>query len=258
MIAALAKAVLPQSTLQRIARFRARLRGREIAYRGKENSEIFDDIYANGLWGLDETGTAFSGSGSHRPDIIEPYIDVVRHVLETHEISTAVDLGCGDFNVGKAIASLCEKYIACDVSSVIVERNKQSFALDNVEFRQLDMSKDDLPTGDIAFVRQVLQHLSNADIESFVRKVQTQKSYKYLLVTEHLPAGDDFQPNLDKPSGKTTRINKGSGVDLAEPPFNLQYKSKNVVLETAQDTEGFKAIIRCTLYKFKAAGDSDQ
>jgi hypothetical protein len=96
-----------------------------------------------------------------------------------------VDLGCGDFNVGKNFVSYCSKYIACDISSVILSRNQQLYKFENVEFRQLDLAVDELPIGDIAIVRQVLQHLSNADIANFVRRINAHKPYKYVLITEH-------------------------------------------------------------------------
>jgi hypothetical protein len=75
-----------------------------------------------------------------------------------------VDLGCGDFNVGSQLRPYCSEYVACDIVQSLIERNKLKFADRGVEFRALDMASDPLPAGDVVFIRQVLQHMSNAQI----------------------------------------------------------------------------------------------
>ena len=67
----------------------------------------------------------------------------------------------------------------------MIEQNKKKFFALNVDFRVLDIARDALPSGDICFVRQVLQHLSNFHIQEFL-KLMSDK-YKYLVITEHLP-----------------------------------------------------------------------
>ena len=164
-----------------------------------ENEKIFDEVYNKGHWGVNADGVSISGPGSHAKEIINPYIIKIIDFLLEKRPSIIVDLGCGDFNVGKYFAAYVNQYIACDVSKEILERNKNKFSsLSNVDFRFLDLGKNELPGGDVCFVRQVLQHLSNADILNFVSKLSLNKPYKYLIVTEHLPMGKDFDVNLDK------------------------------------------------------------
>jgi hypothetical protein len=67
-------------------------------------------------------------------------------------------------------------------------------------------------------LRQVLQHLSNQEIE---RVLANCRRYRWLIVTEHLPAATDVVPNLDKPHGPDTRVYDRSGVFLEAPPFDL-------------------------------------
>lgn len=84
-------------------------------------------------------GEPTSGSGSHLDEIIEPYISLVTKFLLEKNPSVVVDLGCGDFNVGKNFVDLCDLYVACDVSSKILKRNKNKFSnIKNVEFHHLD------------------------------------------------------------------------------------------------------------------------
>nr|WP_262922226.1 class I SAM-dependent methyltransferase [Algibacter sp. L4_22] len=184
-------------------------------------------IYELNLWG----GTEFdfySGSGSHDPDIINPYLDVLTAFLESNNRAlTVCDLGCGDFNIGKELTQFTKKYIAIDIVENLIERNKQLHQADNLEFHCLDIAKDKLPTGDCIILRQVLQHLSNAEIERVVEKLA---NYKYIILTEHLPLGN-FTPNKDIISGQGIRLKQNSGVNLLEAPFNLEVKTETILGE---------------------------
>ena len=79
-----------------------------------------------------------------------------------------VDLGCGDFAVGSMLRKDCNNYIAVDILDKLINKNKKIYKNLNVDFRTLDFTKDNLPEGDICFVRQVLQHLSNTIIIKIV------------------------------------------------------------------------------------------
>ena len=75
-----------------------------------------------------------------------------------------VDLDCGDFHVGSRLRCLCSGYVACDIVEPLIAFNAKTFEGLGVDFRTLDLTKDELPSGEVVFVRQVLQHLSNDDI----------------------------------------------------------------------------------------------
>mgnify|MGYP002479352461 CR=1 FL=1 len=103
---------------------------------------------------------------------VEPYIKATSDFLSSLGAKPdVVDLGCGDFNVGSRLRPFCEKYVACDVAAPVVEVNREKFADLDVGFRQLDIIESELPEGDAVLIRQVLQHLSNADIEKIVAKL---------------------------------------------------------------------------------------
>jgi hypothetical protein len=109
------------------------------------------------------------------------------------------------------------------------------------------MTTDQLPPGDVVFLRQVLQHLTNRQIQSTIEKIPT--TYRYLVLTEHLPTSGKFVPNLDKPVGPHTRIDAGgqpSGVVLTEPPFNLIASRSSVLCEIRD----YLGVIRTTLHEF--------
>lgn len=227
--------------------FKARLFGVDTAFENMENGDVFNKIYKEGVWGKDFNGDPISGGGSHVDEIIKPYILEVSKFLLKIKPSKIVDLGCGDFNIGKNFVDKCEKYIACDVSSEILNRNKNKFTqLKNVDFNLLDLASDYLPKGDVCFVRAVLQHLSNSDIKNFVNKLNSQKHYKYLVLTEKLPNSNNFKANVDKKTGAHTRKSLNSGVVLHKEPFLLDAKKSFDLLEV----KGTDGRIKTIVYEF--------
>ncbi len=193
----------------------------------KSPTEAFGDVYRRRLWGGTDDRDFCSGEGSRNEAIVSPYVGAVRRFLcEFPNKPSVVDLGCGDFNVGSRLRDACGPYIACDVVDALIERNERKFASLQVEFRKLDLVSDELPPGDVALLRQVLQHLSNAQIARIVPKLYR---YRWLILTEHLPEGLQFRPNRDKPMGPGVRVRYGSGIVLTKPPFGLKPVAQKVL-----------------------------
>ncbi|PTM07449.1 MAG: SAM-dependent methyltransferase [Bacteroidetes bacterium] len=204
---------------------------------------VMTQIYDMKLWG----GKAFdfySGDGSYNPTIINPYLNALTTFLESFSMLLVVcDLGCGDFNIGNQLVKSTKKYIAIDIVEELIIRNKKLYKEDNLEFYCLDIAKDYFPSGDCIILRQVLQHLSNAEIQSIVQKL---KAYKYIVLSEHLPLGD-FISNKDIISGQGIRLKQNSGVNLLETPFNLKIKEEKILGE--QVLENNKGRIVTLLYQ---------
>lgn len=205
--------------------------------------DAMQQVYKMKLWG-DKNADFYSGDGSHLSEIIKPYITAVTAFLSSFDKPfTVCDLGCGDFNVGKELVQQVEKYIALDIVPDLITRNKEKFKANNLEFHCLDIATDELPTADCAIIRQVLQHLSNAEIQSIANKL---KVFKYVIVTEHIPEGD-FIPNLDIISGQGIRLKKQSGVNLLAPPFNFKVKEEKDLLSVK--LKDGKGVIVTKVYK---------
>jgi hypothetical protein len=248
MIKSYLKKIIPLHARQKIRKIKYRLFGFESSYKHLSTEQVFETIYQNGIWGKNEKGLSTSGSGSHTDSVVSPYIDSIKKVADDYSLKSAVDLGCGDFAVGSKLFDMFERYTACDISSTILDRNKTLYKQKNLEFKKINLAEDELPIGDIAFVRQVLQHLSNREIAAFVKKLNLTKPYKYIVITEHLPFSSDFMPNLDKPSGPNTRIALGSGVILHAPPFQLNFQEKHEICNVEESTDETKAVIKSVLY----------
>ncbi|WP_091409476.1 class I SAM-dependent methyltransferase [Aquimarina amphilecti] len=205
--------------------------------------DAMEQIYEKKLWG-DVGSDFYSGVGSHDPKIVLPYIDVVTSFLNSFKNPLIVcDIGCGDFNIGNQLVRYSKKYIALDIVADLIVHNKEKFKLPNLEFHCLDAAVNDLPLGDCIILRQVLQHLSNIEVQEIVGKLN---AFKYVILTEHIPEGD-FIPNRDIISGQGIRLKKQSGINLLKPPFNLKVKEEKQLLSIGLDNG--KGCIVTTLYK---------
>lgn len=204
--------------------------------------DAMEQVYEKKLWG-DNKADFYSGVGSHRPEIVNPYIAVLTSFLTSFKNPLVVcDLGCGDFNVGKELVKHTKKYVAVDIVADLIAHNRKEFKAENLEFHCLNIAVDDLPSGDCAVLRQVLQHLSNAEVQSIVRKLT---DFKYVILTEHIPEGE-FVPNKEIISGQGIRLKKESGLDVLEPPFNFKVKEETQLLSVRLN-DG-KEVLVTTLY----------
>lgn len=217
-----------------------------LTFKGMNTQEVFSKIYEEGHWGrsADPHDRFYSGTGSRDAAVVTPYVQAVTAFLERlgHR-PDVVDLGCGDFRVGAQIRPACARYTACDIVPALIAHHRQAHAHLDVDFRVLDLSADELPPAEVVFVRQVFQHLSNAQIAAALHKIQ--QTYRYLVLTEHLPAHEPFVPNLDKPAGRNIRHGIDSGVVLTHAPFDLRPVQEQRLCEVPE-TGG---VIRTTLYQ---------
>ena len=204
--------------------------------------EAMQQVYAMHLWGNNNC-EFYSGEGSHNQEIVVPYINIVTSFLISFRTKLIVlDLGCGDFNIGKQLTSYAQKYNAIDIVKDLISYNKENYKAANLEFMCLDIAEEKLPQADCVIVRQVLQHISNAEVKKVVEKLY---NYKYVILTEHLPNGS-FTPNKDIISGQGIRLKKRSGINLLEKPFNLKVKDKKELLSI--ELENNKGVIKTFLF----------
>lgn len=188
---------------------------------------VMEQIYDKHFWGGKEFDF-YSGDGSHEASIVTPYLQSVSAFLKNQNPKLSVcDLGCGDFNIGNQLTQYTKHYHAIDIVAPLIERNRKLYQSNNIEFYCLDISKDDIPLADCVILRQVLQHLSNTEIQDILYKIA---HYKYIILTEHIPLSK-FTPNKDIIAGQGIRLKQQSGVLIQEPPFNFKTTSETVLNE---------------------------
>lgn len=228
VLKSLIKRVTPEFLLAlgrswRLARLRANNAKRPIL-------EVFVDIYARNQWD-GAIGELRSGSGSTQSQA-QAYVAAVRAFIIRHKIRTVVDLGCGNFIVGKMLSSPNIHYVGVDIVPAVIQRNASQYTNSHTEFVVRDFLRDELPAGDLYLVRQVLQHLSNHEIATALSRLS---KLPCVLVTEHHPAPARLvAPNIDKPHGADTRLLDGSGVFVDKSPFRQPVE---LILETPVERE---------------------
>lgn len=241
--------LIPRST--RLA-YRNMRRSRENARNEKRTTEdVFTDIYTNNLWGGEPDGFC-SGPGTVDDRVTGPYLELLHgeRIRPLIEGRVFVDLGCGDFRVGRELLPLCDRYIGVDIVEPLIDQHRARYATnEQVDFAHLDIINEPLPEGDVCFVRQVLQHLSNDQIGLILPKLA---AYDFVFITEHYPTPNHrVRPNLDKAHGGGVRVERNSGVYLEEAPFSLPEDRLTLLLEVAGhafNRDDDPGVIRTYLY----------
>lgn len=196
--------------------------------------EAFDEVYRKGMW---RQGNSSSGLGSEGL-MAERYVELVEEYTSKHKLGTVVDAGCGDFSIGSRLAQNFERYMAFDVSQFIIETNKRRYAdfrRKNVTFDVADMTSEAFPQADLVLIRQVLQHLTNAQIERVLKNLEA-SDWRRVLITEDVydPRNNQL-PNLDLPSHTVrTRVSLRSGVFVDKEPFNRKAK-RLAIIDNVED-----------------------
>jgi SAM-dependent methyltransferase len=168
--------------------------------------ERFSAIYKNRVWLNDRPSGVLSGLGSElgNTDNVRRELKPLLKRLETR---TLLDLGCGDFSWMKEVDLDC-KYIGIDVVPEIISENQRRFASPRVVFQMLDATIDDLPEADTVLCREVLFHLSFADIWNALANMK-RSQIAFIIATND----DDLGYNANILSGDFRLLN------LRKAPF---------------------------------------
>lgn len=246
---ALIKKFIPSSLLFQYRKFKSSIEQRTNLK--KPTEDVFTNIYERNKWG-GKKGEFFSGDGSRDEKLISSYLSMLTAKAKTEGFTgkTFLDLGCGDFRIGEKLTSLTSNYIGADIVKPLIEHHKKKYERKGVTFVHLNIIEDKLPEADVCFVRQVLQHLSNSQIQVVLPKL---KKFRWVFITEHYPSPNSaIIPNKDKVQGSDVRVYMNSGVYLSEAPFNIPPHQLELVLEVpgaGLDEKIDKGVIRTFLYK---------
>jgi 2-polyprenyl-3-methyl-5-hydroxy-6-metoxy-1,4-benzoquinol methylase len=161
--------------------------------------ERFAAVYTNHVWTDDGKG-ALSGWGSElrATDVIRQSIPEVLRRLGTR---TLLDIGCGDFTWMKEAHLPCG-YIGVDIVPDLIEHNSAQHGSEARVFQALDATCDPLPAADTILCRDVLFHLSFADIWRVIENVVDSRA-TFLIATTNTK----IRVNADIISGDFRRLN---------------------------------------------------
>lgn len=168
---------------------------------------IFDDIYKENTW------LVGSGLGS-LPKPTRGYRKFIQDFMREHDIKSVVDFGCGDWQFSKFINWDGVDYKGYDIVKPVVEHNQKEYTKPNIHFFESPENWDKLPPADLLVVKDVLQHLSNEEVQHFLDIAK--KKFKYALIT-----------NGTNPKERTNdEIKTGEyrPLDIRLAPFNVEAK----------------------------------
>lgn len=152
----------------RIEQFNSRLR--------EERGEGFNN---QAYWNIRYRENPELGSGlGSRGYVAEYKKGLLRHCVLGQEISSILDIGCGDMAVGRTLPE--KGYIGIDISDVVIRDNMEKFP--SRQFLNGDFITLDPPSAHLVVCLDVLIHLSDrAHYERFVQAL-VQKTEKMCLV----------------------------------------------------------------------------
>ncbi len=149
--------------------------------------EIFTNIYENKIWGNNNNNN-YSGSSGEGSNIYynkDTYVPFLKKFIIDNNIKTVIDLGCGDFKCGELIYNdLDISYTGYDTYKKIVDYNKSIYSQEKYSFIHLDFfnNKDNIINGDLCILKDVIQHWSLNNINTFLDYLTENKKFKYILI----------------------------------------------------------------------------
>ncbi len=171
----------------------------------------FDTIYKGGVWG-ETGGVGSSGFGSSlRATLL--YRAFLQQFLKDAAIRSVVDAGCGDWEFSQAIDWSGVDYKGYDIVPAVIARNQQRYGKPKVRFFVGDILRDELPAADLLIVKNVLQHLTNADVAEFLKRLPR---YKHALLINGVSERTLSAKNDDIAVGKYREL------DPTRPPFKAR------------------------------------
>lgn len=172
----------------------------------------FEVIYAERGWGRDPQGKGTSGSGSTL-EFTRLYRVFLQDFLAAHAIRSVVDAGCGDWQFSQAIDWSGIDYLGLDIVAPLIEANRKRHGAPNIRFAVADIVRDELPSADLLIVKDVLQHLSDADISRFLAQLPR---YRHVLIV------NDVHPDSLTGGPKNIRSGEFRTFDPSQPPHSLR------------------------------------
>lgn len=176
----------------------------------KDKQDIFNKIYTEDLW------SGGSGPGS-LPENAKDWISYANKIIQSNDVFTILDLGCGDWQIGKCLNLSNKKYMGVDVSSVIIEKTKENSS-DSISFICDDIENMDFPKVDLILIKDVLQHLPNSSVSKIMNKVIANSKYALICndCKPHDMINSDIEPGDWRP------------LDLSDKPFSYDIQDLKI------------------------------
>ena len=182
----------------------------------ENHKQIFTNIYDKNIWGNS------SGKGSSI-EYNKKYIEYLEKIIKEKNINSILDLGCGDWNFSKIINYDNINYLGIDCVDKVIKSNIENYKKNNINFICDDIYnldnffKNEI---DLVIIKDVLQHLSDEEIELFLNKL-LEKNFKYLLITNAFS-----KEKIDRNVNTRYRYSK---LNVNHYPLNNYFNNENII-----------------------------
>ncbi len=193
--------------------------------RTRTTEEVFTEIFKTNSW-LGKTSVSGSGSDPDQTQHIEVELPKLFRRLN---ISTLLDIPCGDFSWMRRVDLSGIKYLGADIVKELISANATQYGSDNISFTRANMITDHLPRVDVVLCRDGLVHLSFDDIRRALSNICNSGS-TYLLTTT-FPARNS---NEDIQTGSWRPLN------LQIAPFNFPTPQWTIVEGCTENDGAFR------------------
>jgi len=190
--------------------------------KSKGTEDVFTDIYQRNKWG-GKYSVSGPGSDGHQTRVIACELPAL---LNEFNISTMLDIPCGDFHWMKSVDLKDINYTGADIVKDLIQGNRESYGRNSIHFQSLNLIKDKLPKVDLVFCRDCLVHFSFKDIFGALHNICDSHS-EFLLTTTFT----DRKDNHDIVTGQW------HGLNLEVAPFMLP-KPLRIINEECTEGNG--------------------
>ena len=135
----------------------------------------FTEIYLTNGWQSKESR---SGHGSELGST-QGIREHLPKIMNEYKFDTILDIGCGDWNWFKEI-DMSMDYTGVDIVKPIIEQNNKKYGNDKIKFLHMDAVNEPYGYYDLVIARDILFHLSFADIFKFIANLQESGTHYFL------------------------------------------------------------------------------
>ena len=171
------------------------------------DKEIFTDIYLSNEWG------GGSGSGS-KVENAQPFLDYLQKFIDYSQITSIVDIGCGDWNLMREIRIPEHiKYLGLDIVDHVIAENQSRYARKNIKFESVDTLEElSKYKGDLLILKDVMQHWNKEKILYAIKNIIP--NFKYAILVNAI--SEKYTVGLDAQTGPHRNL------DLEAVPFFMK------------------------------------
>jgi hypothetical protein len=168
---------------------------------------IFTDIYLNNSWNGSESVSG-PGSSLKQTETLRKELEIL---LLKYEISSILDIPCGDFHWMQYVEIDNIRYIGADIVKPLIFSNREKYGQNKYrKFLVKNIIKDVLPDSNLIVCRDCFVHLSFDEILKSLNNIKRTQCI-YLLTTTFT----NHNLNIDSSRGGWRRLN------LEKEPFNF-------------------------------------